>query len=68
MRSRRGPDLSTPHFTKYQLLPALNLQEKRGFDHPAILAQVDEYGTIPANSLKQIKAGGDGVGLRTYDP
>ena len=30
--------------------------------------QVDEYGTIPANSLKQIKAGGDGVGLRTYDP
>ncbi|CAL5229169.1 g12444 [Coccomyxa viridis] len=30
--------------------------------------KVDEYGTIPANSLKQIKAGGDGVGLRTYDP
>ena len=34
----------------------------------AVLAQVDEYGTIPANSFKQIKAGGDGVGLRTYDP
>ncbi len=30
--------------------------------------QVDEYGTIAANALKQIKAGGDGVGLRTYDP
>ncbi|CAL8464767.1 g4302 [Coccomyxa elongata] len=30
--------------------------------------KIDEYGTIAANSLKQIKAGGDGVGLRTYDP
>ena len=30
--------------------------------------QIDEYGTIPASALKQIKAGGDGVGLRTYDP
>lgn len=30
--------------------------------------QIDEFGTIAANSLKQIKAGGDGVGLRTYDP
>jgi citrate synthase len=27
-----------------------------------------EGGVIRATDLKQIKAGGDGVGLRTYDP
>lgn len=30
--------------------------------------EVTEGGTIPAAALKQITAGGDGVGLRTYDP
>jgi citrate synthase len=30
--------------------------------------EVSEGGTINAQALKQIKAGGDGVGLRTYDP
>lgn len=30
--------------------------------------QIDENGTIPATALKQIKAGGDNVGLKTYDP
>lgn len=30
--------------------------------------EVTEGGTIPAQALKQITAGGDGVGLRTYDP
>lgn len=30
--------------------------------------EVSEGGTLNAQALKQIKAGGDGVGLRTYDP
>jgi len=30
--------------------------------------KISEGGTIRATDLKQIKAGGDGVGLRTYDP
>jgi citrate synthase len=30
--------------------------------------EVSEGGTISAQALKQITAGGDGVGLRTYDP
>jgi citrate synthase len=30
--------------------------------------EVSEGGTIPAAALKKITAGGDGVGLRTYDP
>lgn len=30
--------------------------------------EISEGGTIQASALKQIKAGGDGVGLRTYDP
>lgn len=30
--------------------------------------EISEGGTINAQALKQIKAGGDGVGLRTYDP
>jgi citrate synthase len=30
--------------------------------------EVSEGGTINASALKQITAGGDGVGLRTYDP
>ncbi|GFR42004.1 hypothetical protein Agub_g2818 [Astrephomene gubernaculifera] len=30
--------------------------------------EISEGGTINAQSLKQIKAGGDGVGLRVYDP
>lgn len=30
--------------------------------------EVSDGGTINAQTLKQIKAGGDGVGLRTYDP
>ena len=29
---------------------------------------ITEGGQIKANDLKQITAGGDGVGLRTYDP
>lgn len=44
---------------------------------PAVLAppidyasqlEISEGGTISAQALKQITAGGDGVGLRTYDP
>ncbi len=30
--------------------------------------EVSEGGTINAAALKQITAGGDGVGLRAYDP
>jgi citrate synthase len=30
--------------------------------------EITEGGTIPASALKKITAGGDGVGLRTYDP
>lgn len=30
--------------------------------------EISEGGTLNAQALKQIKAGGDGVGLRTYDP
>lgn len=30
--------------------------------------EISDGGTINAQALKQIKAGGDGVGLRTYDP
>ena len=30
--------------------------------------QLNEHGHLKAADLKQIKAGGDGVGLRTYDP
>ena len=30
--------------------------------------QLDDHGHLKATDLKQIKAGGDGVGLRTYDP
>ena len=30
--------------------------------------KISEGGTIRATDLKQITAGGDGVGLRTYDP
>jgi citrate synthase len=30
--------------------------------------QLDDHGHLKANDLKQITAGGDGVGLRTYDP
>lgn len=30
--------------------------------------EISEGGTINAAGLKQITAGGDGVGLRTYDP
>jgi len=30
--------------------------------------EISEGGTVNASQLKQIKAGGDGVGLRTYDP
>jgi citrate synthase len=30
--------------------------------------EISDGGTINAALLKQIKAGGDGVGLRTYDP
>mmetsp|Transcript_34533 Transcript_34533/g.87293 ORF Transcript_34533/g.87293 Transcript_34533/m.87293 type:complete len:513 (-) Transcript_34533:781-2319(-) len=30
--------------------------------------EISEGGTINAQALKQIKAGGDGVGLRAYDP
>ncbi|GBF91260.1 citrate synthase [Raphidocelis subcapitata] len=30
--------------------------------------EITEGGTIPAAALKKITAGGDGVGLRTYDP
>lgn len=30
--------------------------------------EVSEGGTLNAQALKAIKAGGDGVGLRTYDP
>ncbi|GFH18987.1 citrate synthase [Haematococcus lacustris] len=30
--------------------------------------EISEGGTINASALKQIKAGGDGVGLRAYDP
>lgn len=30
--------------------------------------EVSDGGTINAQALKQIKAGGDGVGLRSYDP
>ncbi|KAI8476900.1 MAG: citrate synthase [Monoraphidium minutum] len=30
--------------------------------------EVTEGGTIPATALKKITGGGDGVGLRTYDP
>jgi citrate synthase len=29
--------------------------------------KISEHGTIKATDLKQITAGGDGVGLRTYD-
>jgi hypothetical protein len=29
---------------------------------------ISDSGTLNAQSLKQIKAGGDGVGLRVYDP
>jgi hypothetical protein len=38
--------------------------------HNIFLLQLDisESGTLNAQSLKQIKAGGDGVGLRVYDP
>ena len=28
---------------------------------------IDDHGTIKATDLKQVTAGGDGVGLRTYD-
>lgn len=28
---------------------------------------ISDHGTIQATDLKQIKAGGDGVGLRTFD-
>jgi citrate synthase len=28
---------------------------------------ISDHGTIKATDLKQISAGGDGVGLRTYD-
>jgi citrate synthase len=30
--------------------------------------EISDGGTLNAQALKQIKAGGDGVGLRTYDP
>lgn len=30
--------------------------------------EISEGGTIKADALKAIKAGGDNVGLRTYDP
>ncbi len=30
--------------------------------------EISEGGTLNAQALKQIKAGGDGAGLRTYDP
>jgi citrate synthase len=30
--------------------------------------EVSEGGTINVQALKKITAGGDGVGLRTYDP
>lgn len=30
--------------------------------------KLDDHGLLKANDLKQIVAGGDGVGLRTYDP
>ena len=30
--------------------------------------KLDDHGHLKANDLKQITAGGDGVGLRTYDP
>ena len=30
--------------------------------------KISEGGTIKATDLKKITAGGDGVGLRTYDP
>jgi len=29
---------------------------------------LDDHGLLKANDLKQITAGGDGLGLRTYDP
>lgn len=35
---------------------------------PAAQLEVSDGGTINAQALKQITAGGDGVGLRTYDP
>ena len=37
---------------------------------PRPLPQIDisEGGTINASALKKITAGGDGLGLRTYDP
>lgn len=34
----------------------------------ALQLEVSEGGTIAASALKQITAGGDGVGLRAYDP
>lgn len=30
--------------------------------------QLDDHGLLNAKDLKQITAGGDGLGLRTYDP
>ena len=30
--------------------------------------QLDDHGHLKATDLKQITAGGDGLGLRTYDP
>lgn len=30
--------------------------------------KLDDHGLLKANDLKQITAGGDGLGLRTYDP
>jgi hypothetical protein len=35
---------------------------------PLLQLEVSEGGTINAQALKKITAGGDGVGLRTYDP
>lgn len=29
--------------------------------------QINDHGLVKANDLKQIRAGGDGTGLRTYD-
>eukprot|EP00887_Chlorella_sp_A99_P004780 scaffold4.g4780.t1 len=43
-------------------LTAVDNRTGRSYEIP-----IDDHGTIKATDLKQIKAGGDGVGLRPYD-
>lgn len=45
-----------------------HLSACRAFNAVRLQLEVSEGGTINASALKQIVAGGDGVGLRTYDP